>query len=138
MGSSEINFELGPCFVGDGLSLPVATVVRKNACLENYLVGNGEDLGRGVGGVAGLGVVYGIFVLFEEVLDGQVYVVARFHMGIVGLHFIGCDIGVCLIQMGEFVKGCAGCKTDKGKTEGLKINWINRSDHECRDSLLHI
>ncbi len=138
VGSGKVNLELWPGFVGFRLPLPVAAIVRKDGSLEEDLICNREDLGRGVWCVAGGGVVDGIFYLSEEGFDGQVDVVSRFHMGIVGLHIGGCDVGVGLIQMGEFVQRRACCKTDEGKTEGLEVNGIDSSDHECRDGLLHI
>ena len=62
MGQGEVCLEIGPSLVGVVLELPGFSIVQEHAGCEEELKCGGDDLVRGIGSIAGGGIVEGVFV----------------------------------------------------------------------------
>ena len=60
MGLGEVRLENGPSLVGVRLALPGFEIVQEHAGCEEELKGGDDDLGRGIGSIAGGGIVEGV------------------------------------------------------------------------------
>ena len=110
----EINFELCPSLVGVSLSFSNFAIVGKNACAENTLISNTEDLGGRVRGLPSVGKFHGILNLFVKNFNGLVDVAWLLHGQTVLLKVGRVDVGVVGVQMSEKLKRCVRAKANIG------------------------
>ena len=61
MGQGEVRLEIGPIVVGVRLALPGFAIVQEHAGCKEELKGGGNDLGEGIGSIAGGGIFEGVF-----------------------------------------------------------------------------
>ena len=106
MGQGEVRLEIGPSLVNIGLALPDFAILQGHAGCEEKLRGGGDDLGGGIGSIAGGGIVEGVFDLVEEAFDWLV--------GTVG----GLDSDVVVMEVGCRDESVLGLKMLKDVARG--------------------
>ena len=120
------------------MAFPLATIVGEDAGLEYNLIGDGEDLGRGVGSTTGGGIVDGIFDLAEEGFNWKIDIIACFHGHAVGLDISCVDVSVGLVQMGKLVQWFTGGEINEREADGLEVNLVDGRNDQSGDGFLNI
>ena len=69
MGQGEVCLEIFPSLVGVVIGLPGFAIVQEHAGCKQELKGSGDNLCRGIGSIAGGGIVEGVFELVEAAFD---------------------------------------------------------------------
>jgi hypothetical protein len=101
VGERKIGFEGGPGFLGGWASSPISASVDEEACLEDGVVGESDDLGSIVGGI-GCGVKFnGVVKLIEDKFDRLGRIVGRFHASVIVNDNGGRDVAVAMVEMAE-------------------------------------
>ena len=85
MGQGEVCLEICPSLVGVVLVLPGFAIVQEHAGCEEELKGGGDDLGGGIGSIAGGGIIEGVFGLFEEAFNRKIGILGGLGGGVVVL-----------------------------------------------------
>ena len=89
MGQGEVCLEIFPSLVGVVIGLPGFAIVQEHAGCKQELKGGGDDVFRGIGSIAGGGIVEGFFELVEAAFDQLIGILGGFEGDVVVLE-VGC------------------------------------------------
>jgi hypothetical protein len=95
----KVGFEVGPCFVGCVLSMPVMSCIGEEAGLEDCVVDICYDLCWCVSSIGGGSKFDGFFILIEENFGGLERIISFFHSFIIFDQVSWVDVAVGYIKM---------------------------------------